>query len=123
MSNLLASFGESASTLGVAALQAQNPDWRCPAATERLTAVQWYESYLLPLAESDLVSEVLRLDTTVSEIARGDDDAIFRFVAATAQGEKSTHVADIVIDATGINGDRAWFAEAASDGRTELPES
>ncbi len=112
---LAASFGEFASTLGVAALQAQNPDWRCPAANDRLTAAQWHENYLLPLAESDLISEVLRLETTVIEITRGDDDADFKIRCRNSQGEERIFEVDIILDATGIDGSRTWFAEGGND--------
>ncbi len=112
---LVVAFGECASTLGIAALQAQNPDWRRPAATESRTAVQWYESYLLPLTESDLVSEILQLNTTVIEIARGDDDVDFQIRCRNSQGEERIFEVDIILDATGINGSRSWFAEGDND--------
>ena len=112
---LAAPFGECASTLGVAALQAQNPDWQCPSATDRQTANEWYQGYLLPLAESDLVSEVLRLETTVIEIARGEDDADFQIRCRNSQDEDRVFEVDIILDATGINGSRTWFADGDSD--------
>ena len=115
---LAAPFGECASTLGAAALQAQNPDWRCPAAKDRLTAAQWHENYLLLLAESDLISEILQLNTTVIEIARGDDDADFQIRCRSSQNEDRIFEVDIIIDVTGINGSHAWFEH--TEGESEL---
>lgn len=110
-----APFVEGASTLGVAALQAQNLDWRCPGAADRLTAVQWHENYLQLVADSDLVFEVLHLDTTVIEIARGDHDTDFQIRCRNSQDEERVFEVDIILDATGINGSRAWFTEGDSD--------
>jgi threonine dehydrogenase-like Zn-dependent dehydrogenase len=102
-------FVACASTLGVAALQAQDPNWKRPAAKDCLTALEWCQRYLMPLAESDLISEVLRLDTSVIDIARGHDDTDFRVRCRNSQGAELNHMADIVIDSTGIDDIRDWF--------------
>ena len=54
-------FGRLASRLGMSALRAQDADWQPAAASESLTAVEWHTKYLVPLADSDLIAEVLSL--------------------------------------------------------------
>jgi threonine dehydrogenase-like Zn-dependent dehydrogenase len=107
-------FKYLASTLGIAALRAQNPDWHPPKDDEQLTPYQWREKYLLPLSKSDLVADVLRLGTEVLSIRRSDDDSDFEIVCSSNQGEKIAEV-DIVIDCTGKAGNRDWFTEEEAD--------
>ena len=111
-------FSELASTLTVAALQAQNPDWRPPTASSLLTAVQWHEAYLIPLAESDLIADVLHLNAEVVAIERRDEneDVSFQIRCRDAQGTQIVHEADIVIDVTGTTGQREWFTDQDADG-------
>ncbi len=113
-------FAECASRLGVAALRAQNPDWQLPAASARLTATELYERYLKPLAESDLIAEVLRLGSEVVGIARSDDDNLFQVGSRNSEREEIIHEAEIVIDATGSGGNSTWFPEADANIEADL---
>lgn len=67
---LLQPWGACVSKLGLAALHAQDPKWRPPRADEGITAHEWRQRYLSPLAESDLLAQSLREHTEVLLIAR-----------------------------------------------------
>jgi threonine dehydrogenase-like Zn-dependent dehydrogenase len=108
-------FKQLASTLGVAALRAQNPDWLPPDGDEQLTPTKWREAYLMPLSESDLIADVLKLSTEVTAIRRNEEDTAFQIECRNASGGESVVEAEIVIDCTGRTSDRHWFAEEAAD--------
>jgi hypothetical protein len=108
-------FQQLASTLGVAALRAQNPDWLPPAGDEQLTPTKWQASYLAPLAETDLIADVLKLSTEVMAIRRNEEDTEFQIDCRDANGGEVVCSAEIVIDCTGRTGNREWFAEEAAD--------
>ncbi len=109
-------FGLNASPLGIAALVAQEPTWRAPAADALLTGAEFLEQYLLPLAASDLIEDYLHLGTEVLAISktealkgelfqqdeRGDED--FRLLVCDKSGAERYAEADVVIDATGVFG-------------------
>lgn len=109
-------FGELASRLGVSALRAQNAQWQSPAADNGLTAREWHAGYLAPLAESDLVADVLQLGHEVVGITRRDtpEDVAFDVRCRNAEGADVVFEADIVIDAAGANSP-AWWEESAVD--------
>lgn len=67
---LLQPWGACVSKLGLAALHAQDPAWRPLRADAGITAREWCDSYLLPLAQSDLLSDSLREQTEVVSIER-----------------------------------------------------
>jgi NADPH-dependent 2,4-dienoyl-CoA reductase/sulfur reductase-like enzyme len=108
-------FKQLASPLGVAALRAQNSEWMPPRGDEQLTPAQWWESYLAPLAESDLISDVLKLGTEVLAFRRNEEDTAFLIECRDASGGELVVEAEIVIDCTGRVGNRQWFAEEAPD--------
>jgi hypothetical protein len=110
-------FEELASTLGVAALRAQESNWQQPPAAQMLTPSQWREKYLLPLAASDLIVDVLHLGTEVTEITRRDeeDDESFDVRCRDSNGVEVTYSVDIIVDATGAGGSRAWFSAEPAD--------
>lgn len=120
-------FGMNRSTLGLAALHAQAPDYRPPADDALLTGRQWVESYLLPLAESDLLCDGLHPQTRVVGVAReqaikgellGDEERAEQpFYILTRHAEQGERLwqADVVIDATGT------YAQANRLGPGGLP--
>jgi threonine dehydrogenase-like Zn-dependent dehydrogenase len=108
-------FKYLASTLGIAALCAQNPDWHPPKDDEQLTPYQWREKYLLPLSGSDLVADVLRLGHEVISIRRSEDDSEFEIVCRDSSGNEKSARADILIDCTGKAGNRSWFEPEEED--------
>lgn len=108
----LGAFGDLSSTLGRAAIAAQDPDRKLPPLTEILTAAQWRDLYLLPLAQSDLVIDCLRTSTTVTRVTKdgiqgdevaGFDRGGFDFVVETrdASGASTSQTVDALIDASG----------------------
>jgi thioredoxin reductase len=118
-------FGMNRSTLGLAALKAQDDRWQPPADDAQLTGRQYAESYLLPLAHSDLLVDGLHEHTRVvsvgrvgllksdlhDDLARGDGD--FRLLLeSTKPGEHARQhfaTADVVIDASGTYGCANWL--------------
>lgn len=108
----LGRFGDFSSTLGRAAIAAQNPDQPLPPLTEVITSRQWRAAYLLPLAECDLVSDCLRLGVKVTRVAKehlqghevtGFDRGGYDFIVETtdAAGAANTELVDALIDASG----------------------
>ncbi len=63
-------FGLNRSSLGLAALRAQDPNWQRPADDALLTGREYIDRYLLPLAQSDLLADGLREQTEVVAVGR-----------------------------------------------------
>jgi thioredoxin reductase len=113
-------FGMNVSPLGLAALAAQRPEVRFPAADAVLTAGELAEAYWLPLAETDLLVDCLQQRTEVVAISRGEllkgelvgQEArrewpfrlLLRQQEGTAEPRELLVEADVVIDATGTFG-------------------
>jgi len=99
--------------LGLAALTAQDSAWKPQPPDARLTGRQWAESYLLPLAESDLLADGLHEQCDVLQVGRegflptdpsGEedrDDSSFVLLVVDADGQERIERADVVIDAAG----------------------
>lgn len=116
----LGSYRELVSTLGVAALKAQDEAWQPLTGSTLLTGREWHGAYLLPLAQSDLIADVLHLGTEVLSVDRRDedDDVSFQIHCRDAEGKDIVYSAEIVIDAAGSPSSRDWFA--ATDEKSEL---
>ncbi|MCU0960176.1 MAG: hypothetical protein MUF48_08735 [Pirellulaceae bacterium] len=109
-------FAELRSTLGVAALKAQDPDYHPPELDARLTGHQWCDRYLLPLSQTDLIADHIRTRTRVLTVSRrhllkhdpadAADRAADRFrILVERDDAPLDHVAaDIVVDCTGVYG-------------------
>ena len=109
-------FRQLCSTLGLAALRAQDPDLRTPDLDAQLTGRQWVEQYIQPLSQSDLLADHVQCQTRVVAVGRqhlrkndpqddeerGDDG--FRLLLQLADGRHIQQLADIVIDCTGVYG-------------------
>ena len=130
---LFAPLGELTSTLGVAALVAQEPNWQLPAQNDLPTGNEWVEHYLLPLAQSDLLApnlheqhqvlavgheEMCRSDLPGSDV-RGDYD--FQLLVRDSAGHERWASADIVIDATGVCGKPNHMGPGGMPAAGELP--
>ncbi|MCP4189478.1 MAG: NAD(P)-binding domain-containing protein [Planctomycetaceae bacterium] len=106
-------FSMNASSLGIAALTAQDEDFKPPEADDLLTGREYRERYLLPLSQSDLLSGHIQTRTKVIGIARAGSlkhefvghpsrgDAKFCLLTENEQGDEIYAEADIVIDSTG----------------------
>ncbi|MFO0817434.1 MAG: hypothetical protein U1A77_05805 [Pirellulales bacterium] len=109
-------FQQSSSPLGVAAISAQDENYRAPGPDELLTGAQWLERYLEPLAATDLLADHLRLGTRVLAVGRAgllkgelaDDeqrgDYALRMLVVDSNGVERVVEMDGVIDATGVMG-------------------
>lgn len=110
---LSGSLGRHCSRLGLAAIQAHDPEWTFPEAQAPLTASDWLDRYVLPLAATDLIEPHLRLQHEVlavghEELRRVDEpgndvrgDYDFQLLLRDSAGNERWASADIVIDATG----------------------
>lgn len=106
-------FGQNRSTLGLAALCAQDSKYQPPADNAILTCSEWAESYLLPLAQTDLVVDHLLLPGRVVRVglvevpggadASSESASRFRVFVQSDSGRESILPADVVIDTTGVS--------------------
>ena len=125
-------FVQLRSSLGLAALKAQEPAYRPPETDARLTGKQWVDKYLHPLAQTDLLTDHLRCHTRVISVGRrrlrkhesGQRDERredgFRMLLEHRDGGQSVETADIVIDATGVHGHPNWCGAGGIPARGEL---
>lgn len=110
---LFSPWRDNVSSLGVAALEAQDPYWRPLDDDANPTGREMVAAYFQPLADSDLLSDGLHVGTEVlgvsrweslkgdlpGQSARGDADA-FAILLRDKKGERLAQ-ADIVFDCTG----------------------
>ena len=113
-------FGMNRSPLGLAAVQAHEEAYRQPADDEMLTGGEWLDRYVLPLAQTDLIADHLRLQETVvavgkEEVLKSDlpghedrGDWSFRVLSQGASGERMDAF-DGVLDCTGIFANANWL--------------
>lgn len=110
---LFSPFGLNSSSLGLSALAAQDPDRCLPGPDQLHTGQEWVDSYLQPVANSDLIRRCIKSDTCVESIARDtsqiDEETTrqevpFRLLVRDENDKQSIESADIVIDATGTWG-------------------
>ena len=107
-------FGMNRSPLGISALRAQEEGYSPPADEALLTGNEWVQRYLLPLSQTDLLADHLRLRTRVLRIGKGEihkdempghedrGDWPFRLLVRGPDGVERLDEADVVIDATGV---------------------
>ena len=107
---LFTPFGMNSSSLGISALQAQDPNHALPDPNAQHSGRDWVTKYLEPLASSDLIRGCLRTHVQVQAIGKDrfasptSMDASmppFRLLTINAQGEQAIETADIVIDTSG----------------------
>jgi hypothetical protein len=111
-----APWSATRSPLGIAALRAQDPQWRSPDDSALLTGRELVAAYYGPLAQSDLLADSLRLGADALAISREglqredfrDDEARtaypFRIDYRDDTGADLVANAEVVIDATGLLG-------------------
>jgi len=109
-------FHQNASPLGLAALAAQDTDYRPPSPEDYLTGAMFRQTYLLPLSQSDLLADSICTGVRVAGVAREGfrrqdqlgqaerSTAPFRLLVEDRQGRQRYATADVVIDATGCWG-------------------
>lgn len=127
-------FGANRSPLGLAALQAQSPDWRPPADDQVLTGLETAAAYWIPLAQSDLLADGLHEHTEVVAVGRQGlrkqdlvdnetrGDGLFRILLRDARKPHAERIAtaDIVIDTTGVYGSHDWLGDGGVPAIGEL---
>ncbi len=128
-------FGLNRSTLGLAALKAQDPNWRPPGDDDVLTGRQYRTRYLLPLAYSDLLGDSIHERTEVLAVGRegwlktegpeseGRADSDFRLLLRVTDAGGHVHerfaTAQAVLDTTGTYACPNWLGP---DGMPALGE-
>ena len=120
------------SLLGLAAIQAQDESFKLPAAETFLTGREWVERYLLPLSQTDLLADHLRLNTEVLAVGKEEllkhelpghedrGDWSFRILVREPGGEERVELADVVIDTTGVLGQPNWIGHGGMPAVGEL---
>lgn len=104
-------FSKVSTTLGVAAIEAQDESYVPPGADDLLTVREWLERYLLPLSQTDLLADYLRLHTTVVAIGSedaDDGDTMLTISSRDASGQESQDSFDGVLDCTGASNTETW---------------
>ncbi len=116
-------FALNRSTLGLAALKAQDAERVLPGDEDLLTGRQWVERYLQPVAQSDLIQDNLREQTTVLAVGRAwlckteapgaeeRGEELFRLLVRDAAGLERVEYADVVFDTTGVFGNPNWLGQ------------
>ncbi len=124
-------FADLHTTLGIAALRAQDPSYMAPPVDTQLTGRQWVEQYLRPLANSDLLADHIVCGATVQGIGRrhflksectppsSRDDDGFRILLEQRDGSQAMETADIVIDTTGVYNQPNWCGAGGIPARGE----
>jgi len=114
-------FGMNRSPLGLAAIQAQEERYQPPADDALLTGHEWIERYLLPLSQTDLLTDHLRLQTSVLHIGKEEllkcdlpghedrGDWSFRLLVRNQAGAERIELADAVLDCTGVFHQPGWL--------------
>ncbi len=118
-------FGLNRSSLGLAALKAQDPNWQPPGDDEVLTGREYRTRYLLPLAQSDLLVDGIHEHTEVLAVGRegwlktegpeseerADSDFRLLLRVSDAGGHVHEHyaTAQAVIDTTGTYALPNWL--------------
>jgi hypothetical protein len=109
-------WGMNVSSLGIAALRAQDEAWQPARADELFTCRELVDRYFLPLAQSDLLSDAVQERTEVLGITRegllrgdfADDerraDVPFRLLVRDPDGAERIEHADVVLDCSGTLG-------------------
>lgn len=115
-------FSWNSSSLGLAALAAQDPDYRPPDADALLTGREWVMRYIRPLASTDLLVDHVHTQTEVLAISKGGllkgeyvgesqrEEAFFRLLLRK-DGKESMAAADVVIDCTGVYSHPNWLGD------------
>jgi len=124
-------FHMNRSTLGIAAIAAQDPSYQPPDDDAVLTGSEWFEQYLHPLSQTDLLVDHLYARTEVVSLARsefkktdfpGDErrrDSDFRLLLGHADGSETEANAEVVIDTSGVFGNPNWMGQGGAPARGE----
>ncbi len=111
---MLTPFGQAASSLGLGALEAHNPELQLPAADATLTGLEFAEKYLVPLARTDLLYDSVQVHSRVMSVSRLETrrespselqdraDIEYRLAIHSKKRGWYSERADIVLDCSGV---------------------
>ena len=105
-------FSMNHSPLGIAAIESHHPQHPFPEDDQYITGQQWLDSYLLPLADTDLLHSCISTHSRITDVSRtwvnktdleteGRRNDPFRVIIEQA-GEQQVITADVVIDTSGV---------------------
>ncbi len=102
--------------LGRQEIQAEHPRYAWPADDALLTGREFRECYLLPLAATAALREVVMPHTAVVQVGfrnsgHGPHGGEFRVLLQTAAGEERLEAADVVLDCSGTYGSPRWLGD------------
>ncbi len=113
-------FGMNRSPLGLAAVGAHDESYQPPADDALLTGREWIDRYLLPLSQTDLLSDHIQTHTSVVAVGKEEllktdlpgnaghgncadrGDWSFRLLVRNDAGEERLELADAVLDCSGV---------------------
>src|SRR5438034_11022979 len=116
---LFSPFGMNATSLGRAALKAENPQHELPADGDCITGHDYATAYLEPLAMTASLIENIKLETQVIAVGRAGlfktesakrTERRFRLLVRDAKGERY-EAADVVLDCTGTYATPRWLGD------------
>jgi thioredoxin reductase len=120
---LFSPFGMNVTSLGLAAIRADDPQLDFPADNTCITGREHLASYLEPLAKSSLLRDYIRVDTQVLHISRrgclkNDSPSEgkrghqpFRLLVRENKNREVIVEADVVLDCTGTYGQHRWLGD------------
>lgn len=129
---LFSPFRMNSTPLGLGALAAQDEAYAPPPPDALLTGAEWARRYLVPLSQTDLLADHLRLHTRVVAVAREDwlkhehvgneerRESLFRLLVRNPDGEERETTADVVIDASGVYATPRWLGPGGAPALGEL---
>jgi thioredoxin reductase len=129
---LFSPFSMNCTSLGRAAIRADNARYEFPADTDCMTGRQHVAAYLEPLAKSTELRECLRTETQVLAVGRrgflkeempGDakrGQQPFRLLLRDARKIERVEEADVVLDCTGTYARHRWLGEGGIPAAGEL---
>ena len=102
-------FGMNATPLGLAEVRREKAGRSLPTETDLLTAKQYVDAYLTPLAETETLIESLHLEEAVLQVGRAvsvrkseqTESLPFRLLVRDGKGQERIDTADVVLDCTG----------------------
>jgi thioredoxin reductase len=107
---LFTPFGFTVTPLGLRTLQREKPNRTLPEPTDVLTGREFRDTYLVPLAESDLLLESLQLETAVLHVGRVPGKG-FRLLVRTSKNQERIDTADVVLDCSGTYATPNWLGD------------
>ncbi len=120
---LFSPFGMNATSLGLAAIRADDPSHEFPAENTCTTGQEHLANYLEPLAKTSLLRDHIHTDNQVLHVARrgylkndspGDikrGQQPFRILVRENKNREKVVEADVVLDCTGTYGQHRWLGD------------